>query len=218
MSLDVTHLTLHRTGRTVLSDLSFTLKPGMAQMLRGPNGIGKSTLLRAIAGLMPIADGHINVNGTPQTDRDAFQDQILFAGHLDAIKPTLTVAENITFWAALFGGDATAAIDRFRLNDIADRPSHACSAGQKRRTGLARLALGSDRPLWLLDEPTVSLDTDTVALVSAVIAEHCARGGMALIATHIDLGLPNAGALTLTPPDLSRPNTESDPFLAGGWS
>ncbi|MBB5516231.1 heme exporter protein A [Rubricella aquisinus] len=217
MSLAVSSLTLMRSGRMIVSDLSFALTPGRATLLRGPNGVGKSTVLRAIAGLMPIASGSVVLNGTPLTDRDAFQDQVLFAGHQDALKPTLTVAENIAFWAHLFGGDVRAAMQSFQLDEIADRPAHACSAGQKRRTGLARLALAKDRPLWLLDEPTVSLDQATVERVASVIRAHCDAGGMALIATHIDLGLTDADTLTLTRPRPVTAAEETDPFMAGGW-
>ncbi|MGB0497308.1 MAG: heme ABC exporter ATP-binding protein CcmA [Rubricella sp.] len=215
MTLALSDLSIRRSGRPILTGLSMEAAPGEAVILRGPNGAGKSTLLRAIAGLVPF-DGRIAWNGS--ADRDALHAALAFAGHLDAIKPQLTVEENIRFWAGLFGGDAEAAMARFRLGEIADRPTFACSAGQKRRTGLARLALAANRPLWLLDEPTVSLDTDTVALFAGVVSEHLARGGIVLVATHIDLGLGDARTVTLSGPGAAeRESTEDDPFLSEGW-
>ncbi|MBL1434582.1 MAG: heme ABC exporter ATP-binding protein CcmA [Rhodobacteraceae bacterium] len=218
MSLKVTSLSCQRSGRTIFSDLSLEIAPGEAVLLRGPNGAGKSTLLRVIAGLMPAINGEISLNGTAPTDRDEFQGQITYAGHLDAIKPQLTVAENLHFWAQLFESKTLAqTMDDFRLTEIADRPAHACSAGQKRRLGLARIAVTS-RPLWLLDEPTVSLDTETTARFAATIDAHCAAGGMAFIATHIDLGLkaPRTFEMHTYEPNADAP--EHDPFLTGDWS
>ncbi|MEL7216356.1 MAG: heme ABC exporter ATP-binding protein CcmA [Pseudomonadota bacterium] len=214
MSLTVSHLDLVRSGRLIVSDVSFEVAPGTAKVLRGPNGVGKSTLLRALCGLLPIDAGTAHLGDIPLADRDAWVAQIAYAGHSDALKPQFTVGENIRFWAGLLGGDAHSAIDAFQLAEIIDRPIHACSAGQKRRTGLARLALSADRPLWLLDEPTVSLDAATVALVAEILRTHLARGGMALIATHIDLGL-DAETLTLTRPT-PRSSHTPDPFLTEG--
>ena len=189
MSLSVKNLSCQRGGRTIFSGLSLEIAAGEAVLLRGPNGAGKSTLLRVIAGLIPAMSGEILLNGTAFTDRDDFQGQITYAGHLDAIKPQLTVAENLSFWAQLFeAGNLEKTMQDFRLDEIADRPAHACSAGQKRRLGLARIAVTS-RLLWLLDEPTVSLDTETTARFAATIDAHCAAGGIAFIATHIDLGI-----------------------------
>ena len=218
MSLTVNALSCQRSGRTIFSNLSLDINPGEAVLLRGPNGAGKSTLLRVIAGLIPSVSGEISLNGTASTNRDDFQGQITYAGHLDAIKPQLTVAENLHFWAQLFNAENLAqTMDDFRLTEIADRPAHACSAGQKRRLGLARIAVTS-RPLWLLDEPTVSLDTETTARFAATIDAHCAKGGMAFIATHFDLGLSAPRTFEMQPHEPSALAAEHDPFLTGDWS
>lgn len=163
----------------MLAGVSLTLAPGQALILRGPNGSGKTTLLRTIAGLQPAVAGRI----------EAEPDTIAYAAHSDGLKGTLTVAENLEFWAALFGTrgieDALAAFD---LSTLRDRMAGRLSAGQKRRLGLARL-LVTGRPVWALDEPTVSLDRASVALFAEAVRAHLAEGGAALIATHIDLGL-----------------------------
>lgn len=217
MSLNVSNLSCYRAGRLIFSDQSFAINEGEAVMLRGPNGSGKSTLLRVLAGMLP-AEGEVVLNGiTLADDHDGVQEQIAYAGHLDAIKPQLTVAENLTFWARLFdGGSIEKAKELFALTEIWDRPAHACSAGQKRRLGLARLVV-SGRPLWLLDEPTVSLDVETTARFAAIVKDHCDAGGMAFIATHIDLGLDAPREIRLDPV-VNRPNTPSrDPFLSEAW-
>ncbi len=217
MSLSVNNLSCQRGGRTIFSELSLEIAAGEAVLLRGPNGAGKSTLLRVIAGLIPAQTGEITLNGTAFSNRDDFHGQITYAGHLDAIKPQLTVAENLQFWAQLFEAKNLAqTMQDFRLDEIADRPAHACSAGQKRRLGLARIAVTA-RPLWLLDEPTVSLDTETTARFAATIDAHCAAGGIAFIATHIDLGLkaPRSFEMQAYEPKADAP--EHDPFLKGDW-
>jgi heme exporter protein A len=200
----------------VLSDLSFELADGEARALRGPNGAGKSTLLRVIAGLIPPATGRIALDGAP-LDADAASEAVAYAGHLDAIKPQLTVEENLRFWSGLFGGEVASGLAAFELAAIADRPAHACSAGQKRRLGLARLMLARRR-LWLLDEPTVSLDAAAVSRFCAAVRAHCAAGGMALIATHVELDLPAVAPLVLEPLAASAPGVAADPFLAGNWA
>ncbi len=149
---------------------------------------------------------------------DRFTAQVAYSGHLDAIKPQLTVVENLHFWAALFGAeDASTAMEAFELGAISDRPAHACSAGQKRRLGLARLALTHNRPLWLLDEPTVSLDTAASAMLFRAVRIHCEAGGAAIIATHIPLDLPRVNEFRLTPLSEARPRSamSADPFLEG---
>ncbi len=188
MQLAVQNLSVARGGIAVLEGLTFTLKTGQALILRGPNGIGKTTLLRSIAGLQPALGGRI----------DAPEDSIAYAAHSDGIKHVLSVRENLEFWAAVFGtGDIAPALAAFALEPLANRPAGALSAGQKRRLGLARL-LVSARPIWVLDEPTVSLDVDAVAMFADAIRTHLADGGIALIATHIDLGL-DADILDVAP-------------------
>ena len=185
MTLTVTDLSIARGGIPVLEGLSLTLEAGHALVLRGPNGIGKTTLLRTIAGLQPPLGGTVS----------APEESLVYAGHADGIKPTLTVGENLTFWAQAFGNHDTApALDAYHLTPLAGRVAGALSAGQKRRLGLARL-LVTGRAIWVLDEPTVSLDVNAVAMFVAVMRAHMTAGGLALIATHIDLGLPEARVL-----------------------
>ncbi|MFO1210280.1 MAG: heme ABC exporter ATP-binding protein CcmA [Amaricoccus sp.] len=213
MGLLVTDLSCIRGGRLVLQGLGFALADGETLAVRGPNGAGKSTLLRALAGLLPAA-GRIELDGRPATP-DSLAEAVGYAGHLDAVKPQLTVGENIGFWAALLGGDPAAALAGFDLAGIADRPAHLLSAGQRRRLGLARLLL-VPRRLWLLDEPTVALDAAAEARLVAAIAAQVAGGGMAVVATHAPLALP-AHELLLAP-EAAATRTRSDPFLAGRWA
>ena len=168
-----------RGGLIVLSGMELSVARGEAVVLRGPNGSGKTTLLRTIAGLQPAVTGEVGVD----------PEDIAYAAHADALKGTLTVAENLGFWAGLFGTHGMdAAAEAFELTDLLDRPAQSLSAGQKRRLGLARM-LVTGRPLWLMDEPTVSLDQTAVALFGKAVRAHLEAGGAALIATHIDLGL-----------------------------
>ncbi|VVT32235.1 Cytochrome c biogenesis ATP-binding export protein CcmA [Roseovarius sp. EC-HK134] len=185
MMMQVSDLTIARGGIPVLEGVRFTLSPGQALVVRGPNGIGKTTLLRTIAGLQPPVSGRIDV--PPES--------LVYAGHADGIKATLTVTENLKFWAEAFGRkDYSQAIEAFRLTALSARLAGALSAGQKRRLGLARL-LVTGRAIWVLDEPTVSLDTEAVAMFAHAVRGHLATGGMALMATHIDIGLSEAQVL-----------------------
>jgi len=189
MSLKVTNLSCARGGLPLLEGVSFALDPGQALVLRGSNGCGKTTALRTIAGLQPALAGQI----------DSPPDTIAYAGHADGLKTTLSVTENLAFWAAIYGTRAIDhALDRMNLRALAERAAQNLSAGQKRRLGLARLMV-TGRPVWVLDEPTVSLDAASVALFADVVRGHLASGGMALMATHIDLGLPEARVLELGP-------------------
>lgn len=188
MELTLVDLSVARGGVPVLAGVSLSLAPGQALVLRGPNGSGKTTLLRTIAGLQPALSGQVT----------GAEDRIAYAGHADGLKAMLSVRENLTFWAAVFGmRDVEQAMQAFALLPLADRLAGTLSAGQKRRLGLARL-LVTGRPIWVLDEPTVSLDADAVAMFAAAVTAHLGAGGMALIATHIDLGL-NAKTFDISP-------------------
>lgn len=189
MAFGAENLTVTRGGVPILSGVSFTLSAGEAFVLRGPNGSGKTTLLRTLAGLQPAAKGRVVCD----------DDSIAYAAHADGVKSMLSVRENLEFWAQVFGTkDISKAVQGFHLKPLANRLAGSLSAGQKRRLGLARM-LVTGRPIWLLDEPTVSLDADAVAQFAAVVEAHLAAGGCAVLATHIDLGLTNAQTLDVTP-------------------
>lgn len=209
MSLSVHSLSCARGGLPVLTGVSFAVAPGEALILRGPNGAGKTTLLRCLAGLTPPLAGRI----------DAAPDSIAYAGHADGLKAQLSVAENLRFWAGVFAaGGIDSAVAAFDLADLLDRRAGNLSAGQKRRLSLARL-LVTGRPVWCLDEPTVSLDTENVARFARAVECHLAGGGSAVIATHIDLGLPGARSLDISPfAQRNQPASvdEADPFLQAG--
>jgi heme exporter protein A len=182
MDLIVHDLGVARGGVPVLEGVSFSLAAGEALVLRGPNGSGKTTLLRTVAGLQPPLAGRIDGAG----------ERVAYAAHADGLKAVLTVAENLGFWARVFGESGIdAAMTAFDLHDLRDRPAGSLSAGQKRRLGLARLMV-TGRPVWVLDEPTVSLDAASVGLFADAVRAHLGQGGSALIATHIDLGLDAA--------------------------
>jgi heme exporter protein A len=187
--LSTSDLAVARGGVTVLQGLTFALLPGQALILRGPNGSGKTTLLRTLAGLQPPAAGAFHLP----------PDSVAYAAHADGLKSTLTVAENLSFWSQIYGGPAIdPALTALNLTQLTRRRAGELSAGQKRRLGLARL-LVTGRPVWLLDEPTVSLDVASVALFAEVVRAHLSKGGLAVIATHVDLGLSEATILDLEP-------------------
>ena len=198
MELQVVDLSVLRGGVPILDGVSFSLAAGEVLVLRGPNGIGKTTLLRTIAGLQPPLGGRVSVD----------PEAVAYAAHADGVKATLTVRENLTFWAQVYGtSDIAPALSAFDLVDLAERPAQNLSAGQKRRLGLARL-LVTGRPLWVLDEPTVSLDQAAVAMFARAIETHCGAGGSALIATHIDLGLQSS-TLDLAPFKAKAPREDA---------
>ena len=188
-------LTAIRGERLVFAGLGFCVQPGGALLLEGPNGSGKSTLLRVLAGLGRAEAGSLHWNGADAlADRAAHAANVAYLGHLDAVKPGLSAAENLAFWGA--AGAVAAALDRMGLRLLADLPARMLSAGQKRRLALARLAL-SDAPIWLLDEPTLGLDAASVASLGTLLAEHRARRGVVLAATHLPLPLPGSAPLRL---------------------
>lgn len=195
------NLSCFRGGRLVFAGLSFALQDGDALILRGPNGSGKSTLLRLMAGLLGPAEGDIRWS---HGDGDIFDDpghhnaHIHYLGHADAIKPVLTVRENVEFWARLRTAEpmAAAALAALGVSRLADVPGQFLSAGQKRRVSLARV-LAAAAKLWLLDEPAAALDADAVDRLRGMLAEHRANGGMVVASTHHDLALRDSTVLAL---------------------
>lgn len=189
-----------RGERVVFAELSFDIGPGEALLLLGPNGSGKSSLLRLLALLLHPAMGRLTWEGTSvDKDSEAHGARTRYLGHQDAIKPVLSLRENVAFWARLYGaGDnhVDPALEAFGLTALSGTPGRMLSAGQKRRTNLARL-LAAPAPLWLLDEPTTALDRQSIGVLEARLADHRARGGMVVLSTHQDVALPDAKILTL---------------------
>ncbi len=190
-------LTLDRGGRRVLADLSFAAEKGVALVVTGPNGAGKSTLLRLIAGLLRPVGGELVVEGG---DAElTIPQQSHYFGHQDALKPQLTVAENLAFWRDFFGEpDAPVwdALDRVGLARLIDLPAAYLSAGQRRRLAFARL-LVTKRPIWLLDEPTSALDAASEARLLEIVGEHLDAGGLVVAATHLALPFARTAGLRL---------------------
>jgi heme exporter protein A len=178
-----------RGDRLVLDAVSVGVPAGGALVLVGPNGAGKSTLLRVLAGLKRLDAGRVLFDGS-----EDYSGRAAYLGHQEAVKPGLSVLENLAFAARIGGGDAGAALEGVGLAALAGLPARMLSAGQKRRLALARLSL-LGAALWLLDEPTVGLDTDSIARFGGALAAHLAGGGVVVAATHV--ALPLAGAETL---------------------
>ena len=190
-----------RGERVVFCDLEFAIGPGESLLLAGPNGSGKSSLLRLMAGLLPPAAGNLGWNGANVSDdADAHRARLHYVGHADAVKPVLSVRENVAFWARLRGADDPNAVDgalaHFGIEQIAAVPGRFLSSGQRRRTSLARL-LAAPAKLWLLDEPAVGLDDAAMAALEAATKRHIAGGGVIVAATHGRLNIEAASPLRL---------------------
>ena len=178
-----------RGGREVFSELDFTAISGEALAITGPNGAGKTSLLRIIAGLLTVAAGSV---GLEDGERElTVAEQAHYLGHRDALKPALSVLENLAFWRDFLGGEASNAAQSLvavGLDHAADLPAAYLSAGQRRRLSIARL-ITVRRPIWLLDEPTSALDAAGQTLFTEMIRDHLARGGIVIAATHAPLGV-----------------------------
>ncbi len=199
MRLVAQALTCIRGGRKVFGDLSFSLNAGEALIVTGRNGAGKSSLLRLIASLVPLAGGSLALEGGDAERTIA--EQAHYLGHRDPLKGALSVGENLAFWQDFIGKPASApawreALDACGIGHLADLPASYLSAGQKRRLSLARL-IASPRPLWLLDEPSSALDQIAQTTLTALMTAHLAQGGLIMAATHGPLGLDQARTLRL---------------------
>src|ERR1700730_11214436 len=178
-----------RGGREVFSGLDFEASSGEARAVTGANGTGKTSLLRMIAGLLTMADGSIDLEGGEA--ELTLPEQAHYLGHRDALKPALSVMENLSFWRDFLGGaafDAAESLAAVGLDHAAQLPAAYLSAGQRRRLSIARL-LAARRPIWLLDEPTSALDATGQSLFAGIMRDHLARGGLIVAATHAPLGI-----------------------------
>ncbi len=202
MDVKIENVSCSRGDRTVLSNVSFHVKSGRALILRGANGAGKTTLLRCLAGLTPPITGALSFS----------PDDVAYSAHADGLKSQMSVAETLEFWGKVYGAaDIMPAVGAFDLKSLLDRKTQFLSAGQKRRLSLARMVL-TRRAIWVMDEPTVSLDAHAVSQFARAVETHLSAGGTAIIATHIELGLHNAAVLDIGTFQAEE-TVETDPFL-----
>jgi heme exporter protein A len=189
MRLSGRGVTCIRGGRELFAGLDFDAAGGETLAITGPNGAGKTSLLRQIAGLLAVETGSITLDGG---DAElTLIEQAHYLGHRDAMKPALTVTENLIFWANFLGGetsDPAACVDAVGLAHAAALPAGFLSAGQRRRLSIARL-LAVHRPIWLLDEPTAALDAASQRILAGLMTNHLSQGGMIVAATHAPLGV-----------------------------
>lgn len=192
--LHVRRICVARAGNLVIDQQDLHLTPGSGMILRGPNGRGKSTLLRALSGLLPLTSGDVLIDGENMMVGDRVESgrHVVYLGHSLGLKPALTALEWLAAHIRMDGrqvveDDMLDALELVGLGPRADDPIQGFSAGQRQRLALARIVV-MDRPIWLLDEPTVGLDVASVALFSKLVAAHLQKGGMMLAATHIDFG------------------------------
>jgi heme exporter protein A len=195
MRLEASDLACVRGGREVFAGLAFAVSDGQALLVTGRNGAGKSSLLRMIAGLVRIASGRLSLTGgDPER---TIPEQAHYLGHQDALKPSLAVAENLSFWSRYLGGEPhEAALAAVGLDALADLPAAYLSAGQRRRLSIARL-VAVKRPVWLLDEPTSALDREGQDALAGLMRQHLSGGGLIVAATHGPVGLEGANELRL---------------------
>ncbi len=200
MRFIVDNLSCVRGGRRIFEGVSFALNSGEGLQLKGPNGSGKTSLLRTLAGFIKASVGSIEIEDG-KSDLSV-KEHCHYFGHLNGVKHGYTVEENVKFYQDFLGGaeDATTheVLSAFGLQDLWHIPAQILSAGQKRRLGLTRL-LAAKRDVWILDEPTVSLDTASVEALASVVSKHVADGGMVIAATHIPLGIEFTKTIQLNP-------------------
>lgn len=191
--LSAQDLSVWRGGRLIFKGLSFDLESGQSLVVTGPNGSGKSTLLRILAGLLRPETGSVSTHPAGE----AFA---RYSGHKNGLKGALTVYENLRFWADLYGASraqTTKVLDTLDLHKVAHMPTDILSAGWKRRVGLGRMALG-DAPLWILDEPYTSLDSENIARLDNLLAAHANNGGLIVLATHQSTGFTPTQRIDMT--------------------
>lgn len=200
--LTASNLSCIRGERRIFSDLDFRLESGEWLYVTGANGAGKTSLLRMLCGLTPVADGHICWNGTPIGDlSETYHQNLLYLGHHNTIQESLTARENVKVAAALTGyaiddTETEAALARIGLRGREDLPVRFLSQGQKRRVALSRL-MWSEAQLWILDEPFVALDTASLGLLATTLSGQLERGGMIVLTSHQEVDIPGKPGQTL---------------------
>lgn len=199
--LEAVDLQCARGERTLFSGLDFRLRGGELLRIAGANGSGKTSLLRILCGLLAPAHGSVRWQGEDiRRLREEFWGRLVYIGHANAIKDDLTAAENLAIACALggrkvAGSELRTALDQLGIGSSEHRPARVLSQGQRRRVALARLALNSQSPLWILDEPFTALDTRAVDIVQEMIASHVARGAAVVYTTHVELEIAAAVSL-----------------------
>lgn len=206
MKFEARQISINRGARRIVQGLNFSLTNGDALIVTGENGSGKSTLLRALAGLLPLAEGslHFDLLEEGADDPMIIREQIHYLGHQNAMKPALSVRENLEFWQGystsgtssdgLEGMTIIEALDFVELPHVLDLPFGYLSTGMKRRVSIAKLLI-TEKPIWIVDEPTAGLDAKSSAMFTGLCKDHCANGGILIAATHLPLGIEGAKTL-----------------------
>ena len=211
MHLIGSSLSCKREGKLIFSELSFKVSSGEICLIKGPNGSGKSTLLRLLAGFIKVSSGEITLDNKKITNKnDVIYENFFYLGHNNPLKSYLTVKQQIDFWEGITQKKYDLEVDSFNLKNIMDLKIYECSDGQKKRIGLSRLTI-DDKKIWLLDEPTNSLDIDNIKILKKQLKLHQKKGGLAMIASHENFIFRPCKDIKLT---LETPkNLEKDPFF-----
>ena len=222
--LEAKFLSFYRDGHPILHGMNFDVPAGTCLFVKGANGVGKTTLLRILAGFLPIQEGDIKINGIQILNNyDFIAKNVEYVGHLNATKKQTTAWDNVKFWNSLSERASqvdfeTKFNDRMIIESFKNQPISFCSAGQIRRVGLSRLTT-TKKKIWLIDEPTMALDNSSIRNFKKMVENHCLNGGIAIITTHSELKVSriNSQSLEIKKPVIKENTFYFDPFLTGDW-